>query len=149
MKSTWFAGGAEGQWSTDPVDRVDWEGDTIKVALLTSAYTPDDYTDSVWSDVNTHETSGANYTAGGSSVANKALTYRLGSPGLVMLDGDDVLWPNLTATFRWGVIYKDTGNDNTSPLLARVDFDSEQVVSDLTFAIVWDADGILTASVLP
>lgn len=52
---------------------IDLANDTIKVMLLTSSYTPDldhDFVD----DVSANEVSGTGYTAGGATLASKAIT---------------------------------------------------------------------------
>ena len=51
---------------------IDLDTDTIKVLLVTSAYTPDQDTHTKHSDV-TNEVSGTGYTAGGATLANKSL----------------------------------------------------------------------------
>lgn len=147
MKSKWLAQGATGQWGGVANSRIDWANDTIKVALMTDAFVPSE-SQSNWGEIDANETSGDNYTAGGTTIDNKNVQWNT-TRQTVVLDGDDCIWPTLTATFRWGVIYKVGGTDADSPLIGLVDFESNQIVSDLTFAIVWDVDGILNASVVP
>lgn len=147
MKSKWLAQGATAQWGGVANSRVDWTNDTIKVALMTNAYIPNE-NDGNWDQIKANEVSGGNYTAGGATIAARSVAWN-STRQCVVLDGDDVVWPALTATFRWGVIYKVGGTDTDSPLIGLVDFEADQVVSDLTFAIVWDTDGILNATVVP
>jgi hypothetical protein len=49
-------------------------GDTIKCALLSSGYTPNLTGDVEFSDIRSHEISGAGYTAGGVTLTSKSLT---------------------------------------------------------------------------
>src|SRR5690242_11712827 len=93
----------------------DWDTDTIKVAILTSAYTPNQDTDDFWNDVSANEASATGYTAGGAALANKSVTYDTAT-NQVRLDADDVTWTS-AVTGRYLVVYKDTGTASTSPLL--------------------------------
>lgn len=123
---------------------IDFDTDTIKVALVTSAYTPDVDTHEDFADV-TNEVTGTGYTAGGDTITNPAVTQdNTGDTGV--FDGDDVSWPSSTITARGAVIYKDTGNAATSWLIAYLDFTTDESSSDGTFSIQWSADGILTLS---
>jgi hypothetical protein len=45
-------------------------------------------------------------------------------------------------TFRYGVIYSDTGTTSTSPLIGYIDFGEDVSVTDDTLTINFDADGI-------
>ncbi|WP_041537715.1 hypothetical protein [Carboxydothermus hydrogenoformans] len=121
---------------------VNWTGDTIKVMLCTSAYTPDQDTHQFKSSV-TGEVAGTGYTAGGATLANKTITYDAAN-NKTILDADDVTWANSTITARYAVIYKDTGNAATSLLLGYIDFGADVASSNGNFTIQWDAGGIFT-----
>jgi len=130
-------------------DQVNFDvaGDTIKVALATSAYVPAIATDDFWNDVNANEVAGTNYTAGGIALANKTLTLAAGS---VTFDNTvDPVWLQSATGFanaRHAVLYKDTGVTTTSALIATADFGADvgNVAGDLTLQL--DANGILTLS---
>jgi hypothetical protein len=53
---------------------IDWDTDTIKVALTTSTYTPNLDTHDYFDDI-TNEITGTGYTAGGATLASKTITY--------------------------------------------------------------------------
>ena len=53
---------------------IDYDTNTIKLALLTSSYTPDDAHD-YWDDASANEVSGTGYTAGGETLASKTVTF--------------------------------------------------------------------------
>ena len=53
---------------------VDFDTDTIKVALLSSSYTPDQDAHDYFNDVSTYEVSGTGYTTGGNTLASKTAT---------------------------------------------------------------------------
>lgn len=121
--------------------RVDWDGDTIKVALVTSSYTPNFDTHNFFDDV-TNEVTGTGYTAGGATLASVTITLDT-TNDRVDVDAADTSWPTSTITARGAVIYKSTGTASTSPLIAYLDFTTDQVSSAGTFLITWNASGIL------
>lgn len=120
---------------------IDWVNDTIKLMLTTSGFTPNQDTDEYISDV-TSEVSGTGYPAGGFILTNKIKTYD-GATNTVKYDADDIEVSNANFTARWGVIYKDTGNQATSPVIAYIDFGGDIVAADVPFLVRWNADGIL------
>lgn len=123
---------------------IDLNTDTIKVALVTSSYTPDQDAHDFFDDV-TNEVIGTGYTAGGATLANAAVTQD-NTNNRAKFDADDVVWSSSTLTARGAIIYKDTGNAATSPLICYIDFGSDKSSSGSNFTIQWHADGILTLS---
>lgn len=120
---------------------IDLDTDTIKVALVTSSYTPNQDTHDNFDDV-TNEVSGTGYSAGGASLANKTVTADTTDDEGVF-DADDVTWPTSTITARGAVIYKSTGVASTSKLICYIDFGSDQISSAGDFTIAWNSEGIL------
>lgn len=126
---------------------IDWDSDTIKVALVTSSYTPNQDTHDYWDDVSANEASGTGYTAGGATLAGKTSAYTAGT-NVRAFDANDVSWATSTITARYAVIYDDSpATAATKPLIAYVDFGSDQSSSAGTFSIVWSANGIFTVTV--
>ena len=119
--------------------------DTIKCALTTSTYTPDQDNHDYFNDV-TNEVTGTGYTAGGATLASKTSTYSGGSNTLA-LDAADVTWASSTITARRAVVYKDTGTASTSPLIGYVDLGEDLSSTGGPFTITWDAAGMLTCVV--
>lgn len=119
---------------------IDLLSDTIKCALVTSSYTPDKDAHVFFDDI-TNEVSGTGYTAGGKALANKAINQD-DTNNRAEFDADDVIWTVSTLTARAAVLYKDTGTDSTSPLIAYIDFDTDYTTSGTDFTIEWDAEGI-------
>src|SRR4051812_1043400 len=115
-----YGNGVLGQYSATAARRVDWVFDTIKVALCTSPYTPDQDAHDFFNDI-TNEVSGAGYTAGGAALASKTTAYDL-TTNETRLDAADVSWSSASFTARYAIVYKDTGTAATSPLLGYVDF---------------------------
>jgi len=120
---------------------IDLDTDTIKVALVTSSYTPDQDAHDFFDDV-TNEVSGTGYTAGGTTLANKSVTAD-NTDNEGVFDADDITWAASTITARGAVIYKSTGTPSTSPLIAYLDFSTDKTSSAGTFAVTWNSEGIL------
>lgn len=120
---------------------IDLDTDTIKVALVTSTYSPNIDTHTKFSDI-TNEVSGTGYTAGGATLASVTITQD-NTNDLAYMDAADASWASSTITARGAVIYKSTGTASTSPLVAYIDFGADKASSSGTFTITWDAAGIL------
>jgi len=122
---------------------VDWSGDTIKLALLSNAYTPSE-SHTEFSQVSGSELTADNgYTSGGEALANKTIE----NEGLF---ADPVIFPTLTKNFRFGVLYKvGLANGLTDPLLAYILWDStniDRVISGVPFGVYWPATGVVRFS---
>lgn len=124
---------------------VDWDTDTIKVALCTSSYTPNQDTHDYFNDV-TNEVTGTGYTAGGNTLASKTITYD-DANNVIILDAADTTWASSTITARYAVVYASTGTASTSPLIGYVDFGSDQSSTNGNFTITWDSTGIVRVTV--
>ena len=121
---------------------VDWDTDTLKCMLTTSAYTPDQDTHDFRNDV-TNEITGTGYSAGGVTLASTTRTYDTAS-NEVRLDAADISWTSATFTARYAVIYKSRGGASSADeLVAWIDFASDQSVSAGTFSIQWASDGLV------
>jgi hypothetical protein len=137
-----------GQFLSQALNKeIDWDTDTIKVALLTNSYTPDQDAHNYLDDVVANEVSGTGYTAGGLTLANKTNSYN-SATNVIVLDADDVTWSSSTITARYAVIYDAAPSTNaTKPLIGYVDFGSDQSSSNGNFTITWDATGIVRITV--
>jgi hypothetical protein len=97
----------------------DLDGATIKCALVSSAYTPNQDTHDEWGDVSANEISGTNgYTTGGATLASVALTeiasgYKVASSNVTWTASGGSI-----AAWRYAVFYVSGAyNGKTSPLL--------------------------------
>lgn len=126
---------------------VDWDSDTIKVALLTSSYTPNQDTHDYYDDVSTYEVTGTGYTAGGQTLGSKTVTYDSAN-NVIILDAADTTWSSSTITARYAVVYDDSGATAASKaLIGYVDFSSDQSSTNGNFTITWDSTGIVRITV--
>lgn len=126
-----------GQYSATAARRIDWASDTIKCALTTSAYTPNQDSHVFFSDV-TNEITGTAYTAGGAALSGKSVSYDSATNETRLL-ASPTSWATSTLTARRAVLYKDTGTASTSPLIGWVDFGGDESTASATFMITWDA----------
>jgi len=121
---------------------IDLVNDDIKLALVTSTYIPNTDTHNFFDDI-TSEAVGVGYTAGGKLLTTKAVTQdNTNDEG--NFNADDVIWSVSDITARGGVLYKDTGDPATSPLMAYFDFGSDVVSSGGDFTVQWTIKGIMT-----
>lgn len=89
---------------------INFSSDTIKAALLSSAYTANLSTDEFWSGIS------ANLLNTAQTLGSKSVTSGI-------FDAADVTFTAVTSgsTAKAIVIYKDTGTASTSPLIAYID----------------------------
>jgi hypothetical protein len=121
---------------------IDLDTDTIKVALVTSSYTPDVDNHDKFDDI-TNEITGTGYSAGGTTLTGKSVTQN-NTANTGVFDADNAVWSASTITARGAVIYKSTGTASTSNLIAYVDFGSDKITTSGTFTITWDSAGIIS-----
>ena len=126
---------------------VDWDSDDIKVALLSSAYTPNQDTHDYYDDVLANEVTGTGYTAGGLSLTGKTNTYDAAN-NVIVLDAADAVWSASTITARYAVIYDNSGATNAQKaLVGYVDFGADQSSTNGNFTVTWDNTGIVRITV--
>lgn len=120
-----------GASGTTSATSIQIDADTIKAALVSSAYTPNLSTDEF-------------YTAAiGSFILGTPQTLATKTFALGVVDAADITFAAVTAgsTAKYVVLYKDTGTPATSPLLACLDtitgFPLATNGGDIT--IVWDS----------
>jgi hypothetical protein len=142
VSALWYGLGL--QAVVDGTENFVWSTDTIKVALCTSTYTPNQDTHKFFSSI-TNEVTGTGYTAGGATLGTKTTNYTTAT-NTVWLDAADTSWTTSTITARYAIVYKSTGTAGTSLLLGYVDFGADVVSTAGTFSIQWDALGILTVA---
>ena len=130
MATKWYGKAAQAVAS----GKIDLLNGDIKVMLVGSTYSPDQDNHGTVADV-TGEVSDTAYTAGGESLTGKTLTQDATKDKWTW-DADDVTWTGITATFRYAVLYDNT--DPTKPLIAYVDFGSNQTATAQDLTIKWE-----------
>lgn len=122
---------------------IDLDTDTVKVMLVTSAYTPDQDAHDKRDDITNEVAATGGYSAGGAALANQAVTVD-NTDNEGVFDADDLTWAASTITARGAVLYKSRGGlASADELIAYIDFGSDKVSSSGNFTIQWDAEGIL------
>lgn len=126
---------------------INLETDTFKLGLVTSSITPSASTAApCWgaggsTNLTTYQvTPGGNYSTGGPTIANTAVTE---SSGTVKFDGDDVTIAQDAGNptnARWGIIYSDTAANKNA--FAYVDLGGITDLSAGAFTATLPAAGI-------
>lgn len=137
----------QNQHESGQFDMEDTVTYTVKVAIVTNAYTPDQSLHDFWNDVSPNEVSGTGYTAGGNSCANPTIT--LSGAGLITFDADDpATWSQDAGGFTNGrrfILYYDSGTASTSPVVAYSDAEASDFGNvDGPVTLTLDAAGIWT-----
>lgn len=117
---------------------------TLKLALVTNAYTPNRDTHDFRNDFTANEVAAGNgYSTGGATVTGGAWSYDATSQQ-VRFDVADISWTfTASKTWRYGVLYIDTaGADSTDPVIALLTWDADQTVST-AYTLQIDAAGLL------
>jgi len=117
---------------------LDWDTDTFKLALVTSAYTFS-AAHTVWADASANEiATGNGYTTGGATLTT--------SIDNTMLDATDVTFTALDKTFRGAIIYKvGTANALVDPLVGYILFNdapADVVSPGIDFVVLWNTLGV-------
>lgn len=122
---------------------IDLSGGTLKAALVTSAYTPDQDAHTKKSDI-TNEITGTGYTTGGKALTSVTIAAD-NTDNEGVLDAADMTWTSASFTARGTVIYQAKGGAaSADPLVAYIDFGSNKTsTSPGSFVITWNSEGIL------
>jgi hypothetical protein len=125
---------------------VDLDAATIKLALVTSSYTPSQSADNFRDDLGANEASGGSgYTAGGFTLASVALSLSSLTLNWDAADISQAITGGPFA-FRYGVYYKARGGASSADeLIGYVDFGA-QSVTDATINITQTNQLTITAS---
>lgn len=124
--------------------QIDLDTDTLKVMLVTSAYTPNVDTHEFRDDV-TGEVTGTGYTTGGETLTGVTVTVNTATDQIT-LNADDVTWEDATITARWAIVYKSLGGAASADrLLFAYDFVTDKSSSDSDFVIAWSASGLMVS----
>lgn len=121
-------------------------GDTYKVKLLSANAGGFDASHATLAATGGTEVSNSGYTAGGTALANVAVTTTTTNDAT--FDADDVSWTASGSALSAiaAVLYNDT--DANDPPVAYFDFGGTQTAQDgAQFRIVWNASGIFTFTV--
>jgi hypothetical protein len=76
------------------------------------------------------------------TVTDGGVTWAEVGRGITQIDAADLSWPASTITARYCVIYKDTGSDASSQLLALIDFGADVSTTAGTLTITLPALGL-------
>ena len=112
--------------------QIDFDNDSFKAMLVTSAYAPVVDTDDFRNDV-TNEVIGTGYVAGGDDIGCTLTLDTINDKAVVTFD--DVEWPTSTITARGAVIYQNVGSSATDRLVGYIDFGADKSSVGGTFTL--------------
>ena len=116
--------------------RFDFTTHTFKIMLTTASYLPNFDTDEFKSAVTNELSSGNGYTTGGQALTGLTWTYDA-TNDWCLLTCTAPVWNNASFSARRAVIYRDTGDAATSPLLSYVDFGANATPAGTPFTITF------------
>lgn len=122
---------------------IDWDSDSLAVALVDSTYTPNK-DNTRWvsgSDPYDSEITGDAYTAGGAVLTGATAAIDT-TNDLVTLDAADLTWATSTITARNAVLYDSTIANKD--LIACFQFTEDKSSANGDFTIQWNASGLMT-----
>lgn len=127
---------------------IDFVGtpDTLKAALVTSAYDPaaNEDTHNYFDDITNELAASGGYVSGGFTLDNVSWGYTAGT-NTWKLDCDDEVVPSTTLTWRSAIIYVDTGGAaSTDPLVIYQKGDSDTITTGGTLTLQPHANGLGT-----
>ena len=122
---------------------------TLKMAIVTAAYTLDQNLHNAWDDVSAAQVSGTSYTAGGNACTSPTWTGPDGSGVLTFDSADPAEWAQNAAGFtngRRAILYYDTGVGSTSTLVGySADFGADIGNVAAALSITANASGWYTS----
>jgi hypothetical protein len=128
---------------------LDLLGDTIKVMLVGSGYTPNKdhaFVDSITA-ATSKELSGTGYTAGFGGSGRKTLASKTvtidDANDVAFFDAADLTWTGIDAgTVAYLAVIKEVSSDADSPILCIVDVEPNVITNGGPYDVTWAADGI-------
>lgn len=126
---------------------INWETDTIKVALVGSGYTPNQDTHDAWDDVSANElAAGGGYVAGGVSLSGKTLTLDAATNKLT-LKATSPSFTNITGTFKHLVFYKYNATASLAKLIAYATLGAARTLAGDNYEYTIGTDGLITMTI--
>jgi len=126
--------------------KIDFLSDTIKMALFTATYTPNQDSDELYSGLTNEVANGNGYTTGGVTLASPSITYTGASNTSAFKSTTNPSWTASGAGFalRYCVIYDST----TDLLIGYLDYGSTLTLAATdVFTVTVDTNGLFTATV--
>jgi hypothetical protein len=140
VSAKWYGVPIKNQYDGTTNGVIDFDTDTMKVALSTTDMTGATEQDTwdFFNDVTNELSTAGGYTAGGAALASQDVAYDTASNEVRFTNGSTTAWTSASFSARSAHVYKSTGTSSTSPLFSFVDFGGTETVSSGTFTIDWD-----------
>lgn len=104
----------------------------LKVMMMTTAYSVDIDTQTVYADISANEVTGSGYTVGGEYLENTDVVLNT-TTDTASLTADNVTWTTATIAAGSAVIYAPV----SGRLVGHIDFGGEKSSTDGDFTIQW------------
>ena len=116
--------------------------DNLYLMLLSNAHVPDAINHHYISDVSANEItdSGGKYVAGGFKLQTP--TSQVHGANYYLDAINQAIGPGANLNYRWGVLYTNTGVPTQSVIWQHIDFLADQIVTNGTSTIEWNAFGL-------
>ncbi len=132
----------KGMAELDAGGNIDYSTDSIKVALVTSAYTPDAELHQSYADI-IGEVSGVGYSTGGKLLQGRQKT----GSNPTYYYGNKLIWTAMSAiNVRYALVYKDSGAPESSWLLACADLGEDHDLVNQDLVLNWEANQVFYTS---
>lgn len=122
---------------------IDLVTDTLKVALMNSAYVPSIDSHDKWASISANDESGSGYSAGGKALASSKATTIDDVSDLAKFDAKDLTWTSLSVGTPAAAVLYDTTTSG-SILVAYWSLATASNGGD--FTLQWSSSGIITLS---
>lgn len=118
---------------------IDWDDNNsiFKVLLVTDQYAVDSTSQFVSQIAD--EVVGQGYTVGGEVITGRSISLINGAG---IYNASDVTWTYTTLNVKGAVIYKDSGDLTTSPLIAFIEFNGNKSTENGDFTLQWSTNGV-------
>ena len=120
---------------------IDWVDDTIHVSLHTSSYAPNIDTHDFYDDVTNEVSPSGSYVAGGLALSGKTVSIDT-TNNRAEFQASNVVITGFTGVFRYLVVRKFNATASLSRLICYLDLGSDVTVTNSTYTITWNADGV-------
>lgn len=123
-----------------------WAGESLYLMLLKDTHVENEATQQYISHVSANEIAATTgYALGGIPITSLLAGYNPLALNNAFLDStaNITIGPGANLNYRYGAVYKNTGNPATSPIRAQVDFLTNQIVANGSSVIQWNSLGII------
>lgn len=129
---------------------IAFQTNSFKIMLVTASHTPNQDTHEFRSSVTADEVGNSGtYAAGGSAVTATVQSIDTANDDVEVSFGGPYSWTSATIASKAAIIYKDTGNAATDPLICYVDFGGTVNSTNGTFTVTLSSNLVFDTTAGP